>query len=629
MGIFIKVDHSKMICLLLFAAAYMKRSSSHKNSNHKQQLSDALQMISMLEQTVMSLQQVNQDLIQEHIQKDRIIAERDETVATLLTNQKLDAQTIASLEDKNRQSDLLIDKLNNIVREQLHRLEKNKRELFDYKMLRYQWMQLRKMIYGRRSEKRFLTVPFTDDDKIISTQGELFDVAADNEGVTQLKNARKIKARMVVAVKNEKPVPHPGRHELPEHLMRCVIKIQQDVPQGAVKVGTERTERLAVQMMKFYVNVEERDIYIIKADETGKHKQLIAPPAPHPIPKCKADITLLVMLLIEKFVYHLPLYRLQQRFKQYGIDLKYNTISNWVNATIDVLKPLWELLWQELIKSGYIHMDETKYRVLDNTRAKGKGSHNGYLWVGGNPILKIVCFTYKKGRGKGEIKDILYGFKGYLHTDAYAGYDEYGKQPDVVHLHCLDHSRRYFVDSLNNDERRSNYALDHFFTPLYQIERECKDKGLSYDEITEVRQQRSVPVLNALRDWITAEITEVIEGTPIYTAMAYTLKRMKQLMEYCNDGMLSISNMFIEQSIRPTKIGLKNYLFAGSHEHGERAAIIYSLLQTCKLHGIDPAAYLHDVLLRINEHKQSKLFELLPQNWKPLSRNEYTKVQSA
>lgn len=617
-----------MICLLLFASAYMKRSSSHKNSNCKQQLSDALQLIATLEQMVMSLQQSNQDLIQGHIEKDMIIAERDQTVITLQAKQKLDKQTIEALEEKNQQNAILIDKLNNVVSEQLHRLEKNKSELFDYKMLRYQWMQLRKMIYGRRSEKHYITAPPTGN-KDASTQGKLFDVAADHQGITPLKNARKIKERMVLAAKNEDPVPHPGRYELPEHLMRCVIKIQQDVPQGAVKVGTERTERLAVQMMKLYVNVEERDIYIIKADESGKHKQLIAPPAPHPIPKCKADITLLVMLLIEKFVYHLPLYRQQQRFKQYGIDLKYNTISNWVNSTIYVLKPLWELLWQELVKSGYIHMDETKYRVLDNTRAKGKGSHNGYLWVGGNPILKIVCFIYKKGRGKGEIKEILSGFEGYLHTDAYAGYDEYGKQPGVVHLHCLDHSRRYFVDSLMNDERRSNYALEHFFAPLYQIERECKDKRLSYDEITEVRQQRSIPVLNALRDWITVEITEVIEGTPIYTAMAYTLKRMKQLMEYCDDGMLSISNMFIEQSIRPTKIGLKNYLFAGSHEHGEHAAIIYSLLQTCKLHGIDPAEYLHDVLLRINDHKQNKLFELLPQNWKPLVGNKYTKAQSA
>ncbi|HUQ65409.1 MAG TPA: IS66 family transposase [Flavitalea sp.] len=606
----------------------MKRSSSHNKSNCSQLLSDARQLIAMLEQTVMSLQQANVDLIDGHVQKDRIIADQDETITTLLTRQKLDEQTIASLEEKNNQNNLLIDKLNSIVREQHVRLEKNKTELFEYKMLRYQWMQLRKMIYGRSSEKRYITVA-SGDSKNTSVQGKLFNVAADHEGVVDLESVRKIEGRMVVVTKNANPAPHPGRHELPEHLMRCVIKIHQDVPAGAVKVGTERTERLAVQMMKLYVNVEERDVYIIKSEENGKHKQLIAPPAPHPIPKCKADITLLVMLLIEKFIYHMPLYRQQQRFKQYGIDLKYNTISHWVNSTIDVLKPLWELLLQELIKSRYVHMDETKFRVLDNTRAKGKQSHNGYLWVVGNPILKLICFTYKKGRGKGEIKEILSGFKGNLHTDAYAGYDEYGKQPGVVHLHCMDHARRYYVESLNNDERRSSYALDHFFAPLYQIERECKENELSYDEITEVRKQRAMPILNEMREWITTGITEVIEGTPIYTAMAYTLKRMKQLMEYCNDGMLSISNMFIEQSIRPTKIGLKNYMFAGSHEHGERAAIIYSLLQTCKLQGIDPAEYLHDVLLRINDHKQNKLFELLPQNWKPLPRNEYTKAQSA
>ena len=252
---------------MLFASAYMKRSSSHKNNNCEQQLSDALQLIVMLEQTVMSLQQANQDLIQGHIQKDRIIAERDQTVTTLLTKQQLDKQTIVALEDKNNQNDLLIDKLNNIVKEQLHQLEKNKSELFDYKMLRYQWMQLRKMIYGRRSEKRYITAPPAGN-KNTSTQGRLFDVAAAHGGVVNLKDARKIKERMVVVEKNENPVPHPGRHELPEHLMRCVIKIQQDVPQGAVKVGTERTERLAVQMMKLYVNVEERDIYIIKAGET-------------------------------------------------------------------------------------------------------------------------------------------------------------------------------------------------------------------------------------------------------------------------------------------------------------------------------------------------------------------------
>ncbi|WPQ63349.1 IS66 family transposase [Chitinophaga sancti] len=524
----------------------MKRTSSHPANDCQLQLKSALQMIAQLEQTVMSQQQANQALTEENIRKDRIIADRDQAITALQAVQKINQQTITVLEEKNRQHIVIIDKLNNVVREQLLRLQKNKSDLFDYKMLRYQWMQLKKMIYGRKSEKRYPNeMALNTEQKNI--QGKLFDVpAANHEDVVPFTSVRKIKEQLVVVSKNILPLPHPGRHALPAHLMRCVVKIHQDVPAGAVKVGTERTERLAVQMMKLYVNVEERDVYIMKADDKGKHKQLIAPTGAHPIPKCKADITLLVMLLIEKFIYHMPLYRIQQRFKQYSINLKYNTISNWVNATIDVLKPLWELLWEDLVNSRYIHMDETRYRVLDNTRAKGKGSHNGYLWVGGNPVLQIVCFIYKKGRGKGEIRDILSGFRGYLHTDAYSGYEEYGKQPGVTHLHCMDHARRYFVDALNNDEQRSSYALDHFFAPLYQIERECKERGLSYDEITDMRQQRAVPVLNALREWITKEISEVIEGSPVYTAMAYTLKRMKQLMEYCNDGMLSISNMFIE-----------------------------------------------------------------------------------
>ncbi|WP_179091268.1 hypothetical protein [[Flexibacter] sp. ATCC 35208] len=302
----------------------MKRSSSHKATDCQLQLSAALQMIAMLKQPVMSLQQANQNLLESHIQKDIIITDRDQTITTLLTKQKLDAQTIVSLEEKNQQHILLIGKLYNVVSEQLNRLQKNKGDLFDYKMLRYQWMQLRKMIYGRRSEKRFITAaPAENKD---SVQGRLFDEPADHEGSVQLKDAKKIKGRMVVVAKNADPLPHPGRHALPDHLMRCVIRVDQDVPAGAVKVGTERTERLAVQMMKLYVNVEERDIYIIKADERGKYKQLIAPPASHPIPKSKADITLLVMLLIEKFIYHMPLYRIQQRFKQYSIDLKYNTL---------------------------------------------------------------------------------------------------------------------------------------------------------------------------------------------------------------------------------------------------------------------------------------------------------------
>jgi transposase len=609
----------------------MKRSSHISSTNDcQQQLAEAQQLIAMLQQTVMSQQEALQAAHEQHHQDETTIAGLNNTVATLQTEKALDKQTIASLAKQNEQQEVIIHKQEAVIAEQVKRLQKSKSDQFDYKLLRYQWMQLRKMIYGRKSEKRFITVEDTATKP--STQGRLFDVPADHQGTVKLCDAKKIKERMVVVVNNKSAAaPHPGRHELPEHLERRIVKIQQQIPEGAVKVGVERTERLACSMMEVWVHVEERDIYMIKTDAKGSHKQLIAPLAPHPIPKCKADVSLLVLLLIEKYLYHLPLWRIRQRFRQYGVDLKYSTLTHWVSSSIDVLRPLWELAWKDLRASGYIHFDETQYKVLDMSKAKGKRSHNGYLWVAGNPIQGSVCFTYKKGRGKAEIRDILGGFKGYLHTDAYGGYDEYGKQPGVTHLLCMDHARRYFVTARDNDVARSNYAVDTFFAPLYQIERACKEQQLSYDEITAVRQEQSVPVLNALQDWLTQEITQVIEGTPIYTAMAYTLKRMKHLTEYTKDGMLAMSTMFIEQAIRPSKIGLKNYLFAGSHEHGQRAAIIYSLLQTCKLHQINPTEYLQDVLLRINDHKQNKLAELLPQNWKPIYSNRrlVTATQSA
>ena len=167
------------------------------------------------------------------------------------------------------------------------------------------------------------------------------------------------------------------------------------------------------------------------------YKQLIAPLPPHPIDKCKMDISILVMLTIEKFLYHMPVWRQQQRLRHYGIDLPYSTLCSLVNRTCEVLEPLWHLLLKEITSSGLINMDETRYRVLDNTKKKGKKSHIGWMWASMNPMQRIVCFMYQQGRGKKDIRPVLHGYKGYLMTDAYGAYTKYGKQPGVTHQHCL------------------------------------------------------------------------------------------------------------------------------------------------------------------------------------------------
>jgi len=172
--------------------------------------------------------------------------------------------------------------------------------------------------------------------------------------------------------------------------------------------------------MRWYVKVMRRLVYLAPSDDQLNHKQLIAPLPAHPIPKCKMDISVLVLLTIDKYLYHLPVWRQQQRLRQYGIDLPYSTLCSLVNRTCEVLQPLWNLLLKEIMVSGIMNMDETTYRVLDNTKKKGKKSHIGWMWATMNPVQGIVCFLYQRGRGKKDIHSVLQGYKGHLMTDAYS-----------------------------------------------------------------------------------------------------------------------------------------------------------------------------------------------------------------
>ncbi|MGZ3890618.1 MAG: IS66 family transposase [Mucilaginibacter sp.] len=219
-----------------------------------------------------------------------------------------------------------------------------------------------------------------------------------------------------------------------------------------------------------------------------------------------------------------------------------------------------------------------------------------------SPLQGIVCFMYQKGRGKKDIGAVLQGYKGYLMTDAYGAYAQYGKQPGVTYQHCLSHARRYFMYALDNDAARAGHALDRFFGPLYDIEAQCKSLQLDFDGITEKRQSESLPVLEAFHDWLQENLPKTIARTPIHKAITYALKNYPALVQYTADGMLAIDNNQLEGQIRAIALGRHNHLFAGSHRVGELAAIMYSFMATCKLQKIDPSAWLEDVLHRIPDH---------------------------
>jgi transposase len=600
------------------AAPHIDYKALHSRS--QQRMREQEKMIALLTSNVTKCIKEQQRLMQVVSSQQQALLHKEALIEAGQTVIASHEQTIHSQSEKISQQERVITSLDQLVLQQQTELLQNKKDLSKIPLLKHELRLLRKLIHGRRSEKHYSS---TDTTVQTTKPGEQlsFNMEVDQVAIGQIKNTKLIPAHIKLTTEVVASKPHPGRHDLPAGLdEEITIMDPDDRPAGSIFLRYEDTRQLACTDMKFYIKVLRRAVYMAPATEEGCFKQLIAPLPVHPIAKSKADISILVKLIIDKFIYHLPTWRQQQRFKQYGIELKYNTLSNWINRIADVLEPLYTLLLRELKISGYLMMDETTYRVLDNEKVKGKKSHIGYLWACSNPIQKILAFSYQRGRGKKEVAHILKGYRGYLQTDGYSGYTKYGSQPGVVHLQCLAHARRYFVESRGYDLKKSDYALEHFFAPLYQVERQWKAEGLTYDQITERRQLQSVPVLDSFYKWLQQELPGVIPSTPIHKAITYALNRFKELRVYVSDGMLEIDNNFTERQIRTITLGRKNHLFAGSHRGGERAAIIYSLLGTCKLQGIDPSKWLDDVLRRLPQQTESTLVQLLPQCWKPVAK---------
>lgn len=528
---------------------------------------------------------------------------------------ELQHRTIQGQGEKLSQQQTIMQEQNTLIVAQQLELDNHKKDLLRLDNLRYEMATIKKWVYGIKSEKRYQPTTLS---KVNIGDQLILGMEIDSWGVCNITDRRKVPEHLRI-IKSTTPKKPGGRHDFPAGLEEEIIILDApDKPANAKCVGHVDQRQLACDPMRWYIKVIRRLVYLAPVDEDQlNYKQLIAPLPPHPIDKCKMDISILVMLTVEKFLYHMPVWRQQQRLRHYGIDLPYSTLCSLVNRTGAVLEPLWHLLLKEITASGLINIDETRYRVLDNTKKQGKKCHIGWMWASMNPMQRIVCFMYQQGRGKKDIRAVLQGYKGYLMTDAYGAYTKYGKQPGVTHQHCLSHARRYFVYALDNDAARAGYALDHFLGPLYAIEEECKLLQLDYDGITEKRQSESLPLLQAFRNWLEATLPQTIPRTPIYKAINYALKNHTGLVQYTSDGMLPIDNNQLEGQIRAIALGRHNHLFAGSHRGGELAAIIYSFMATCKLQKIDPAKWLDDVLHRIPDQPEDKLFELLPQCWKP------------
>lgn len=393
--------------------------------------------------------------------------------------------------------------------------------------------------------------------------------------------------------------------DIPAHLERVVTIIEPlDKTDDMVKIGEEVTELLAITPQQFYV----KQIIRPKYARANKEGVTIAELPSRPIQGGIVDVSLLVMLLLDKYVDHLPIYRQQKKYERLGIKLAESTLGNWMAESIKLLEYLYVELIQRVRQSKYLQADETPIKVLDKDK-KGT-THRGYYWVYHDVENGLVLYEYNQSRGQIAPGKFLMDYDGYLQTDGYAVYDALPNK-NIKLLGCMAHARRYFFEAQDNDKARATWMLDKL-QELYVIEAEARKNSYANQQRFEIRQQKSLPILNEIKTWLNENQLQVTPKSPIGKAISYMNVRWHKLILFATDGILEIDNNLVENAIRPIALGRKNYLFAGSHESATRAGIIYSFITCCKKNNINPYTWLEETLTKLPDTKKSELHKLLP-----------------
>ena len=473
-------------------------------------------------------------------------------------------------------------------------------------LMSFQIEQLKRLIYGSKRE-RFIS------NEAVNQMVLPFDTEEDSPQPQEQATEK------IEYTRRKYTKPHPGRTKLPDHLPVQEIEIQpEEDTQGMKCIGTEVTDKLDLTPAKLTILRYIRYKYVApeqdeqqQEEEDSPQRILIGQLPTFPIEKGIATAGLLAHIAVEKFVYHMPVYRQIQRFKQDQITLSASTIDGWMTQVSRLLSPLYEHIKHKILNQGYTQVDETPIRVLDRNK-KGK-THQGYYWVYFAPLLRAVFFDYRPGRGADGPRQLLKNFKGYLQTDGYSVYEWFGKQKDITLLSCMAHARRGFEKALDYDRENASQVLT-LMQKLYAIERKARELKLNPEQRKELRLNEALPEANKLGKLMAELYKTVLPKNPMGRALAYTIARWDMLLNYLYDGSLEIDNNLVENAIRPNALGRKNYLFAGSHEGAKRAAMFYTFFGICKMHDVNPWQWMKKVLEIIPDHKVTRMEELLPQN---------------
>ncbi len=473
-------------------------------------------------------------------------------------------------------------------------------------------------LFGRKSEARV--------DAVNPNQLQLF---------TPSEPAKPITPEEKVPVKGHARKKR-GRKPLPEELPR--VDVVHDIPEaekqcacGATlsRIGEDVSEKLDYIPATLRVIRNIRPKYACKCCEGVEDEGPTVKIAPVPlqlIPKSIASEGLVAHIAISKFADALPLYRQHKILARLGVDIPRATMANWMKLAAERCQPLMELLIEEIRSGPLINIDESPFQVLNEPGRSN--TIKSYVWVfcGGPLDAPVVLYQYHPTRSGQLALGLLDGYQGYIQTDGYAGYDHLSKDSGIEHLGCMVHARRKFMEvnksrkkvrgKLAQSKGLADEALD-YIGELYQIEKYARVNALSYDQILELRNQKTSPILDRFKTWLDTHHPQVPPKSMLGKAIQYTLNQWDRLVVYLEAGFLKPDNNIAENAIRPFVLGRKNWLFAGAPKGAHASATMFSLIETAKADGIEPYKYLRYVFEKLPAADTiDELKALLPRNAK-------------
>lgn len=389
----------------------------------------------------------------------------------------------------------------------------------------------------------------------------------------------------------------PKRRSLPADLLREVIEhdISEQEKQcecGCLKqrIGEEVTEQLEIVPAQLKVIQHVRPKYACNRCDEGVS---VAPMPRLFLPKSMATPSLVAHTLVSKYQDHLPLYRQENIWQRMGIELARNTLCGWVMAAAEVCMPMRDALLNALLTSGYLQADETPVQVMNEPNRKNTSTSYMWLYRSAKPDKKVILFDYRETRQALWPKELLQDFKGFLQTDGYKGYDWVGTSPDIIHLGCMAHARRPFVEltKLAKNPGKSHQAVA-FFQKLYAIEKIARDANYTPEQRYALRLEKAMPILDKMNEWLDQSLLHAVPQSKLSNALLYMRERWTELTRYLTDGSLEIDNNGAENQIRPFALGRKNWLFSASPRGAHASALFYSLIATAVANGWNPFNYL-------------------------------------